>query len=77
MNTARADEPKKAAAVTPRIQKVPEYIQTNGKIADKKIGDLLNLKKTRIFNITKQMRDIELIQVIVRGEQKKYVIADF
>ena len=75
MNTARADEPKKAAAVTPQIQKVLEYIQTNGQITDKEIGDLLNLKKTRIFNITKQMRDLGLIQVIGRGEQKKYVIA--
>lgn len=74
MNTARADEPKKAAAVTPQIQKVLEYIQTNGQITDKEIGDLLNLKKTRIFNITKQMRDLGLIQVIGRGEQKKYVI---
>lgn len=74
MNTARADEPKKAAAVTPQIQKVLEYIQTNGQITDKEIGELLNLKKTRIFNITKQMRDLGLIQVIGRGEQKKYVI---
>ena len=74
MNTARADEPKKAAAVTPQIQKVLEYIQTNGQITDKEIGDLLNLKKTRIFNITKQMRDLGMIQVIGRGEQKKYVI---
>ena len=76
MNTARADEPKKAAAVTPQIQKVLEYIQTNGQITDKEIGDLLNLKKTRIFNITKQMRDLGLIQVIGRGEQKKYVLAE-
>ena len=74
MNTARADEPKKAATVTPQIQKVLEYIQANGQITDKEIGDLLNLKKTRIFNITKQMRDLGLIQVIGRGEQKKYVI---
>ena len=75
MNTARADEPKKVAAVTPQIQKVLDYIQANGQITDKEIGDLLNLKKTRIFNITKQMRDLGLIQVIGRGEQKKYVIA--
>ena len=74
MNTARADEPKKAAAVTPQIQKVLDYIQANGQITDKEIGDLLNLKKTRIFNITKQMRDLGMIQVIGRGEQKKYVI---
>lgn len=77
MNTARADEPKKATEVTPQIQKVLEYIQTNGQITDKEIGDLLNLKKTRIFNITKQMRDLGLIQVIGRGEQKKYVIAGY
>ena len=76
MNTALADEPKKAAVVTPQIQKVLEYIQTNGQITDKEIGDLLNLKKTRIFNITKQMRDLGLIQVIGRGEQKKYVLAE-
>ena len=77
MNTARADEPKKAATVTPQIQKVLDYIQANGQITDKEIGDLLNLKKTRIFNITKQMRDLGLIQVIGRGEQKKYVIAGY
>jgi ATP-dependent DNA helicase RecG len=61
---------KKTAVDTPQIQKVPEYIQTNGQITDKEIGNLLNLKKTRIFNITKQMRDIGLIQVIGRDEQK-------
>ena len=75
MNTAPAAEPKKAVTVTPQIQKVLDYIQANGQITDKEVGELLNLKKTRVFNITKQMRDLGLIQVIGRGEQKKYVPA--
>ena len=35
------------------------------------IGEHLGVKKTHIFNITKQMRELGLIQIVGRGKDKK------
>jgi len=37
------------------------------------IQTLLGLKKTRAFNLAKQMRDEGLIEVVGRGKEKVYV----
>ena len=78
MNAMSASEPEtdkiSAPGLSLQAQKVLDYIKTNGQITDKEIGELLGLKKTRIFTITKQLRDLGLIQVIGRGEGKYYVL---
>ena len=78
MNAMSASEPEtdkiSAPGLSLKAQKVLDYIKTNGQITDKEIGELLGLKKTRIFTITKQLRDLGLIQVIGRGEGKYYVL---
>jgi ATP-dependent DNA helicase RecG len=54
------------------MQTVLDYIEENGKITEKEISDLLGLKKTRTYTIAKQMRDLNLIKVVGRGESKYY-----
>ena len=41
---------------------------------DDEIGNLLCIKKTRICNLTKQMRELGLIVVDGRGKNKKYLL---
>ena len=73
MNASNASETENIPAVTPQIQKVLDYIKVNGQITEKEIGDLLGLKKTRTYTITKQMRDLGLIKAIGKGENKSYL----
>ena len=62
------------ASVTPQMQLLLNYIADNGAITDTEIGNLLHLKKTRIFTLTKQMRELGLIAVAGRGKAKKYLL---
>ena len=59
--------------ITPQMQTILNYIEDNGSITDLQIQDILELKKTRAFNLAKQMREMELIMVIGRGSEKKYI----
>jgi ATP-dependent DNA helicase RecG len=43
-------------------------------MTEEEIGTLLGLKKTRTFTILKQMRELGLIEVVGRGESKKYLL---
>ena len=74
MNAVPAAEPDNNAAVTPQMQKVLDFIKANGQITEKEISDLLGLKKTRTFTVAKQMRDLGLIKVVGRGDNKKYLL---
>ena len=60
--------------VTPQMQKILDYINEHGHITDEEIGTLLELKKTRIFNLTTQMREMGLIYSKGRGKTKIYCI---
>ncbi|MDO4988065.1 MAG: putative DNA binding domain-containing protein [Synergistes sp.] len=72
MNTLSAKEPKAIPAVTAQMQKILNCISENGRITEKEISLLFGLKKTRVFTIAKQMRDLGLIEVNGRGESKYY-----
>ena len=60
--------------ITPQMQSIIDYIKENGSITDAKIQELLCLKKTRAFNLAKQMREMEIIKVVGRGIDKIYII---
>lgn len=60
--------------VTPQMQLILDHITSNGYITDDEIGNLLNLKRTRIFTLTKQMRELGLIVSDGRGKEKKYLL---
>lgn len=65
---------KKSLPVTAQMQKVLDYISEHGQISEKEMSDMLGLKKTRTFTVAKQMRALGLIDVIGRGESKRYVL---
>ena len=62
------------SGVTPQMQKVLSFISDHGQITDAEIQSLLGIKKTRAFNLIKQMRDMELVQMLGRGEEKRYTV---
>ena len=74
MNAIAESIHEPAAELTSQMQRVLDYIKANGQITDKEIGEQFGIKKTRIFNITKQMRELGLIQTVGRGRDKKYTI---
>lgn len=74
MNAAAEVELNKDSAVSPQMQKVLSYISEHGQIKDEEIQSLLGIKKTRAFNLMKQMRDLKLVTVIGRGAEKRYLI---
>ena len=59
--------------ITAQMQKVLDYLREHGHITDAEICDLLSLKKTRAFTVAKQMRDMGLIEVSGRGENRVYL----
>lgn len=73
MNEAPATRVEKEIKITPQMQKIMDHITENGEITESGICDLLSLKKTRAFTIAKQMRDIGLIEVIGRGDNRRYL----
>ena len=65
---------KPSPMITAQMEKILNYIQQHGKITDEEIQTLLDLKKTRAFTLTKQMREMGLIEVDGRGKNKEYAI---
>ena len=74
MNIVAEAELNKDPVVSPQMQKVLSYISEHGQIKDEEIKSLLGIKKTRAFNLMKQMRDLKLVKVIGRGAEKRYLI---
>ena len=74
MNAVPTAEPERVSAVTPQMQKVLDFIMANGQVTEKEISALLGLKKTRTFTVAKQLRDLGLIKVVGRGENKFYTM---
>lgn len=58
---------------SPQINMVLDYIDKYNQINDLEIQDLLNIKKTRVFVITKEMKELGLIKSIGRGTNKVYI----
>jgi ATP-dependent DNA helicase RecG len=79
MNTvgAVADSvPKEAGKVpvtiTPQMKTVLDYLAEYGEITDDDLQELLNIKKTRSYLLSRQMHENGLIDIIGRGADKKY-----
>ena len=73
MNAVAAAAPKQASPVTAQMQKVLDYISEHGHITDEEVQSLLEIKKTRAFELMKQMRNAGLVQMVGRGAGKKYL----
>jgi ATP-dependent DNA helicase RecG len=60
-------------AVTKQMRTVLDYLAEHREITDEDLQELLGVKRTRAYNLTTQMADAGLIQVVGRGAGKKYV----
>ena len=74
MNAVSAATPKQAPPVTAQMQKVLDYISGHGQITEEEVRSLLGIKKTRAFDLMKQLRDMGRINAVGKGAGKKYVI---
>lgn len=72
MNAAPDSVSEQGSAVTPQMQKVLSFIAEHGQITDAEVQSLLGIKKTRAFTLVKQMREMGLVQMLGRGEKKRY-----
>lgn len=75
-DTANEDTPattgKSTAAITPQVKKVMDYLAKYDEMTDEDLQELLNIKKTRAYQLARQMHENELIDIIGRGASKKY-----
>ena len=74
MNAVPNASIKQDMVITPQMQKVLDYISEHGQITDEEVQSLLGIKKTRAFTLVKQMREMGLVQLLGRGEEKRYVL---
>ncbi len=65
-----------AAAITPQMQTVLDFIEENGQITDSEVQELLEIKNTRAYTLMKKMEKDGLIVIVGRGSSKKYVKKD-
>ena len=64
----------KAYNITAQMQEVLDYLAQYGSLTEDELMDLLNIKKTRAYIIGKQMADMELVDILGRGKDKKYTL---
>lgn len=72
MNTAPVISAENAAYVTDQMKMVLEYLETHDQIAEVELEELLGIKRTRVFNLTKKMKELGLIESFGRGQEKRY-----
>ena len=73
MNAMTAADSKQDSPVTAQMQKVLNYISVHGHITDEEVQFLLGIKRTRAFDLMKQMRNMGLVQMAGRGAEKEYL----
>ena len=73
-NRNAVSEPDHSKAPTPQMRAVLDYITQNGQATDADLEVLLNVKHTRIFNLTKEMLHMALIRTEGKGKGKRYMI---
>ena len=66
-------ESPKILAISSQKQTILDFIDQNGFITEPQIMELVKVKKTRAYNIAKEMHADKLIKPIGRGSAKKYV----
>ena len=78
-NAAQAEHTAQAPngpAVTKQMRAVLDYLAEHREITDEGLQELLGIKRTRAYTLTKQMADAGLIQIVGRGTGKKLILAE-
>lgn len=63
---------KRYETITPQMIVVMEHLEKYGEMTDEELQELLDVKKTRAYLLTRQMNEIGLIETEGRGREKKY-----
>jgi len=72
MNTAKENHlSANENFISQQMQLILDYLAKNNDISDEEVQTLLNIKRTRAFNLIKQMSDLGLIKIIGRGKNKR------
>ena len=69
-----ANEDLIAKRVNPQEELIIDYLQQHGEVTDEKVQELLGVKKTRAFVITKQLFDKGLVKITGRGVNRKITL---
>ena len=78
MNAASAGAENAAEAkpavpvITPQMKIVLDYLKEYGEMRDEELQELLHIKKTRAYLLTRQMSEEGLIEIVGRGAEKTY-----
>lgn len=59
-------------AITPQMKTVLDYLAQYDEITDEDLQELLGIKKTRAYLLTRQMNEAGLIDIVGKGAEKKY-----
>ena len=73
MNEAMPPLPDESA-ITYQMRKVMDFISDNGKATDAELEELLGVKHTRLYNLTREMKELGLIRIDGRGKDKEYLL---
>lgn len=76
MNTAKhfvAEPGYSSRYLTPQMEKILDFISQHGQITEPEVQELLGVKRTRAYSLTKEMSDAGLIDIIGRGVNKRFV----
>ncbi|MCL2424993.1 MAG: putative DNA binding domain-containing protein [Oscillospiraceae bacterium] len=77
MNYAKGNmAPSGKNSVTSQMQLLLDYLKEHIEISDEEVQTLLNVKRTRAFNLTKQMSDAGLVEIVGRGKSRKFVLVE-
>jgi ATP-dependent DNA helicase RecG len=60
--------------ITPQMRTVTDYLAERGEISDAQLQQLLSIKRTRAYTLTKQMQERGLITIDGHGTDKKYTL---
>lgn len=70
--TEKAADIKTNIVITPQMKTVLDYLHEYGEMTDEDLQELLSIKKTRAYLLTRQMSEDGLIEIIGRGAAKIY-----
>lgn len=70
-----SDTKTNKTVITPQMKTVLDYLSEYNEINDSELQDLLNIKKTRSYLLTRQMKENGLIEIVGTGVKKKYRLA--
>ena len=60
--------------ITYQMRKVLDYIADNGQATDTALEEILDVKHTRVYNLTREMKELGLLRIEGRGKDKKYLL---